>query len=207
MRSMYGAKKGEKVGKIISPIGLECTLCKQAFLITNTKRIECGDEDTYNMLWPKVCVSPWEMVKLIHPDLFHDMCVHDGENLPLCSELAATVDDGWCFDNQAMSNNRNKKYEQEICPTEVAWEMIQYNMKVDLAQFSVTFQCPIAAAKQCFAHLGLMKPLFEEQYDILFGEGEFERRNAIANRPERVRAKQTARKRQYADMSHDEESE
>ena len=144
------------------------------------------------------------MVKLMHPDLYHNQCVHDGEDLPLCSGLAARVDDDWCFDNQRMSNNRNTKDKQEICPSEVAWEMIQFNIKVDLAQFCTTFQCGKTIARQCFAHLGLQNPRFEDQYDLLFGHGEFERRNAIENSPEKVRVRQTARKRQYASMSHND---
>ena len=89
--------------KHAGPIGMECTLCKQAFLIMTTKLKECGDEDRYNWFWPDACVSPLEMVKLMHPDLYHDQCVHDGEDLPLCSELAARVDD----EEHVHDENRN----------------------------------------------------------------------------------------------------
>ena len=174
---------------------MECPLCKGAFLITYTKTKDpVDDEDNYNAFWSKTCVNPWEMVKLMHSDLYHNQCVHDGEDLPLCSELAARIDDDWCFNINKMSSSRNKKYEQEICPSEVAYQMIMYNLKVDLAQFCTTFQCQPEVARQCFAHLGLQNPRFEEQYHLLFGHRQFEKRTK----------KQGARKRQYASMSHNE---
>ena len=126
------------------------------------------------------------MVKLVHPDLYHNQCVHDGEDLPLCSELAAAVDDDWCFDNHKMSISRNKSYEQEICPSEVAYQIVMWNLKADLAQFCTTFQCQPEVARKCFAHLGLQNPRFEDQYNLLFGHGEFAKRTAIENSPERV---------------------
>ena len=45
-------------------------------------------------------------------------------------------------------------------------------MKVDLEQFCDTFQCHAKVARDCFAHLGLLNPEFEEKYDLVFGEGE-----------------------------------
>ena len=108
--------------------------------------------------------------------MYHSQCVHYGKDLLLCSELAARIDDDWCFDINKMSRSRNKKYEQEICPSDVAYQMIMYNLKVDLAQFCTTFQCQPEVARQCFAHLGLQNPWFEEQYDLLFGHHEFKKR-------------------------------
>ena len=71
---------------------------KQTYL--NIRRYgSTSGEDMYNNFWADTCINPLEMVKLMHSDLYHDQCVHDGEDLPLCSELAARVDDDWCFDN------------------------------------------------------------------------------------------------------------
>ena len=72
--------------------------------------------------------------------------------------------------------------------------MVMFNMKVDLEQFCETFQCQSKVARDCFAHLGLFNPEFEEKYDLMFGEGEFERRNST----------HATHKRRYASMSQDE---
>ena len=167
------------ISSVIVSSGLECSTCKGAFLILFTKRKEGGDEDMYNYLWPDACINPLEMVKLMHPDLYHDQCVHDGEDLPFCSELAAKVDDDWSFDNDKMLERRNRKYEDSICPSEVAYVMVMYNMKINLEQFCETFQCQLKVARDCFAHLGLLNPEFEEKYDLMFGEEEFEKRTAM----------------------------
>ena len=82
-----------------------------------------------------------------------------------------------------------------------------WNLKADLAQFCTTFQCQPEVARQCLAHLGLQNPRFEDQYDLLFGHGEFRKRTAIENSPNRVRNKQTARKRQYVSMSHNDKDD
>ena len=154
----------------------------------------------HNNMWADTCINPFEMVKLMHPDLYHDQCVHDGEDLPLCSELAKKFDGDWCFDNDKMSKRHNRKYEDSICPSEVAYEMIMFNMKVDLEQFCETFQCQTKVARDCFAHLGLLNPEFEEKYDLLFGEGEFEKRTAM----EYGIVAYASNKRRYASMSEDE---
>ena len=65
-------------------------------------------ENDYDYFWPeKHCVSPYEMVRLVHSDLYHNYCVFDGEDLLLCSELAAKADDTWPFDLNYMMNRRN----------------------------------------------------------------------------------------------------
>ena len=130
------------------------------------------------------------MVRLQHSaDLYHNMCIHDGEDLPLCSKLAAKVGDTWCFDIDEMDRHHNcNYYEAKICPSEVAWDLIKYNMKVDLQQFCHAFQCGMPITKRCFEHLGLKNPAFEEQCDQLFGEGRFEERTeAIRNKHQRGR--------------------
>ena len=86
------------------------------------------------------------------------------------------------------------------CPSDVACEMVMVNMKVDLEQFCETFQCQSKVARDCFAHLGLLNPDFEEKYDLMFGEGEFERQTAL----QYSNATYVSHKRQYASMSHDE---
>ena len=176
------------------PVGLECNTCKQAFVIlrTTSREVTAG-ENGYDYYWAENhCVNPYEMVRLVHSDLYHNWAVFDGEDLPLCSELASKADDTWPYDLESMLNRRNKKYEQEILPSKVAWEMIQYNLPVDLAQFCDTFHCGMHVAKMCFAHLGLNVQAFEEQYDEIFGKGEFAKRQASK------RVKDTARKRDYA---------
>ena len=45
-------------------------------------------------------------------------------DLPLCLELAAKADDTWPFNLSYMMNGRNKKYEETIVPSTVAWELI-----------------------------------------------------------------------------------
>ena len=179
---------------------MECSICKGAFLILFTKRKYEGDG--YDNWWPGACINPYDMVRLMHSNVYHDLCVHDGEDLPLCLELAAAVDDDWCFDNQKMATRRNRKYEESICPSEVAYDMVMFNMKVDLEQFRKTFQCQTKVARDCFAHLGLTNPTFEDQYDLLFGAGEFSRRNEAQKSS--ARNKDTERKRGYASISHDE---
>ena len=57
--------------------------------------------------------------------------VFDGEDLPLCSKLAAKADDTWPYDLSYMKNRHNKKYEVTIVPSTIAWELIQYNMPVE----------------------------------------------------------------------------
>ena len=50
-------------------------------------------------------------------------------------------------------------------------------------------------ARDCFAHLGLLNPDFEEKYyDLMFGEGEFEKRTALQH----SNAAYTSNKRRYA---------
>ena len=61
-------------------IGMECPLCKGPFLIMNTKTKDIGDDNLYDAFWPKACISPWEMVKLVHvvtpPNFFtYGVCV------------------------------------------------------------------------------------------------------------------------------------
>ena len=63
-----------------------------------------------------------------------------------------------------------------LCPSKVAWELIRYNMKVDLEQFCHTFQCGMPIMKKCFKHLGLKNPAFEDQHDRLFGKVKFAER-------------------------------
>ena len=53
---------------------------------------------------------------------------------------------------------------------------------------------------QYIAHLGLLNPEFEEKCDLMFGEGEFERRTAL----QYSNATYTSHKRRYASMSQDE---
>ena len=141
-------------------------------------------EDSYNYFWPeKHCISPHDMARLVHSDLYHNYCVFDEEDLPLCSELAAKADDTWCFNLNYMMDCRNKKYEDTIVPSTVAWwELIRYNLPVDLGQFCDTFHCGMVITKECFAYLGLKNHAFEEQYNELFGTGEFAKRRAAKSR-------------------------
>ena len=77
------------------------------------------------------------MVHLVHSsDLYHNYAIFDGEDLPLCSDLATKADNAWPFDLSQMMNRRNKKYEETIVPSTVAWEseLIRYNLPVDLTQ-------------------------------------------------------------------------
>ena len=100
-----------------------------------------------------------------------------------------------------MSKRCNRKYEDEICPSEVAHRLVLWNKKVNLERFCDTFKCGTAIAKRCFAHVGLLhNPQFKDQveYDLLFGKGEFEKRTAL-------KSNNTAQKRQYASMSHDDD--
>ena len=91
--------------------------------------------------------------------------------------------------------------EETIVPSTVAWELIRYNMPVDLSQFCDTFQCGMTITRECFAHLGLKNQAFEGQYDEIFGEGEFAKRRATYLRASLTanpyRVKDTARKRDY----------
>ena len=112
------------------------------------------------------------MVRLVHSDLYHNYAVFDREDLPLCSELAAKADDTWPFNLSSMMNHCNKKYEETIVPSTVAWKLIRYNMPVDLAHFCNMFQCGMTITRECFTHLGLKSQAFEGQYDEIYGEGE-----------------------------------
>ena len=79
------------------------------------------------------------MVRLVHLDVYHNMCIHgDGEDFPFCSELVAQVDDHWCFDIEKMDSWRNKKYEASICPSEVVWEVVKFIARIALGNTSST---------------------------------------------------------------------
>ena len=56
--------------KHAGPIGLECSICKGAFLILFTKRKEGEGEDMYNNFWPDACINPLEMCE--HPCSIHE---------------------------------------------------------------------------------------------------------------------------------------
>ena len=124
------------------------------------------------------------MVRLIHPDLYHNYCVFDGKDLPLTSKLADKADEGvWCLDTKQMTRRRNREYETVILPSTVATKMIHYNIQVNLTQFCKTFRCTMKMARTCFEDLGLENESFEQQYDQLFGDGEFyKRNNALSSR-------------------------
>ena len=104
-------------------------------------------------------------------------CVHDGRDILFCYKPAAIADD-WCFHNDKMSISFNRKYKDEICPSDVAHRMVSWNMKVNIEQFCDTFKCGTAISRRCFAQVGLRNPAFKDQYNLLFGKGEFEKRTA-----------------------------
>ena len=79
----------------------------------------------------------------------------------------------------------------------MAHRLVLWNVKVNLERFCDTFKCGTAIARRCFAHVGLRNPQFKDQYDLLFGKGEFKKRTAL-------KSNNTAQKRQYASMSHDD---
>ena len=114
------------------------------------------DDGSY--CWPNgYCINPFDMVQLVHSSVFHNYCVHDGTENPLCLTIAT---DTWWSSIDEIMTSRNKKYKGIICGTEVVTEMIHFGMPIDIEMFVKTFDCHEFAVRSCIRKEGLKSKMY-----------------------------------------------